>query len=346
MFENKERTSLEELGEFGLIDHLAQYAPTDSPSTLLGIGDDAAVIKSEDQTSATILTTDFLVESVHFDLAYTPLKHLGYKAVMANLSDVYAMNGIPSQITVSIALSSKFTLEAIEELYAGIYAACNEYNVDVVGGDTTSSLKGLIISITAIGRCDPDKITKRSGAKEGDLLCVSGDLGGAYMGLQLLEREKRVFIEHPEMQPDLEMHDYIVGRQLKPAARKDVIDFFAENGIIPTSMIDVSDGLSSEIFHLSKHSKVSFAVHEDKLPIDQGTYDLAVEFGIDPTTAALNGGEDYELLFTLDQKDFDKIKGSLDISVIGYAREIHHKNQLISKQGNIHDLIAQGWKFA
>jgi len=344
MFENKERTSLEELGEFGLIDHLAQYAPSHSASTSYGIGDDAAVIKQSVEGNSTLVTTDFLIESVHFDLAYTPLKHLGFKAVVANISDIYAMNGKPEQITVSVALSSKFSLEAIEELYAGIYLACDEYKVDLVGGDTTSSTKGLIISITAIGTVKDDRIVFRKGAKAGDLVCVSGDLGGAYMGLQLLEREKRIFLEHPEMQPDLELHDYIVGRQLKPNARKDIIEYFEAEKILPTSMIDISDGLSSELFHLSKHSNVSFAIHEEKLPIDQGTYDMAVEFGIDPATAALNGGEDYELLFTLDQKEFEKIKTSFDISIIGYAREAQHKNQLISKQGNVHDLIAQGWK--
>jgi len=342
MFENKERTSIEELGEFGLIDHLAEHAPTGNANTIIGIGDDAAVLKYGDR--CVLVSTDMLVEQVHFDLMYTPLKHLGYKAIVSNLSDVYAMNGTPHHVTVSVALSSKFTLEAVEEIYAGIYAACREYSVELIGGDTTSSLKGLMISVTAVGTAKEEEIVRRSGAKEGDLLCVSGDLGGAYMGLQLLEREKRVYLDHPDMQPDLEKHDYIVSRQLRPEARKDVIELLKEKEIIPTSMIDISDGLSSEIMHLSKHSGVAFAVHEDKLPIDQGTYNVAVEFGIDPTTAALNGGEDYELLFTLDQKHYDKIKGSMDITVIGYARALEMKNQLITKQKNIHDLVAQGWK--
>jgi len=342
MFENKERTSIEELGEFGLIDHLTQHAPKGNADTLIGIGDDAAVLKYSDK--CILLTTDMLVEQVHFDLRYTPLKHLGYKAIVSNLSDVYAMNGTPHHVTVSVALSSKFTLEAIEEVYAGIYAACSQYNIELIGGDTTSSQKGLMISVTAVGTCEEEEVVRRSGAKEGDLLCVTGDLGGAYMGLQLLEREKRVFLEHPEMQPDIEKHDYIVSRQLRPEARKDVIEFMREQKITPSSMIDISDGLSSEIFHLSKHSGVSFAVHEDKLPIDQGTYDMAREFGIDPTTAALNGGEDYELLFTLDQKYYDLIKGSMDITVIGYARPLSQKNQLITKQNNVHDLVAQGWQ--
>jgi thiamine-monophosphate kinase len=254
------------------------------------------------------------------------------------------MNAVPEQITVSISFSSKYTLESIEELYSGILIACKKYKVDLVGGDTCTIPSGLVINVTAIGYQDAGKEVKRGGAKEGDLLCVTGDLGGAFMGLQLLEREKRVFLENKEMKPDLQDHDYIVGRQLRPEARVDLVNMLAEHEIIPTSMIDVSDGLSSEIFHLSKHSEVDFAVYEDKLPIDQDTYNMAMEFGIDPTTAALNGGEDYEILFTIPQSDYDKVKNSQDISVIGYAREKGMKNQLISKSGNVHALQAQGWQ--
>ncbi|MCB9245261.1 MAG: thiamine-phosphate kinase [Flavobacteriales bacterium] len=342
MFENIERTSLEELGEFGLIDHLGRHARQVNSATVKGIGDDAAVVQVDGRYM--LLSTDMLIEQVHFDLVYTPLKHLGYKAVVVNLSDIYAMNGTPTQITVSMALSSKFTLDAVEELYAGINLACEKYGVDLVGGDTSSSHRGLYLSLSALGTVDPDKVVYRSGAKPGELLCVTGDLGGAYMGLQVLEREKRVFLEHPEMQPDLETHAYIVGRQLRPEARKDIVEFFAQNGIVPGSMIDVSDGLSSEILHLSKHSGVDFVIYEDKLPIDQDAYQLAIDFGIDPLTAMLNGGEDYELLFTLDQKYFDLVKNNPDITVIGYARESGMHNQVISKSGNAHDLIAQGWK--
>ncbi|MCB9262398.1 MAG: thiamine-phosphate kinase [Flavobacteriales bacterium] len=342
MFENKETTSLENLGEFGLIKHLSAHIKLQNINTQLGIGDDAAVISSHGKM--VVVSTDMLLENVHFDMMYTPLKHLGYKAAIVNLSDVLAMNAIPTQLTISIALSSKYTLEAIEELYSGIMLACQKYKVDLVGGDTSSSHKGLVISGTAIGFADENEIVKRSGAKAGDLLCVTGDLGGAYMGLQLLEREKRVFLEHKDMQPDLKNHDYIVGRQLKPEARLDIINQLKELNIKPTSMIDISDGLASEIFHLSEQSKVDFSIYEDKLPIDQDTYNMAVDFGIDPTTAALNGGEDYELLFTVSQSEHDKIKNNPDISIIGYAKEVGMKNQLISKQGNVYDLKAQGWQ--
>ncbi len=342
MFENREKTDIAELGEFGLIEHLAKAFPIKLATTIKGIGDDAAQI--ENGENHLVISTDLLVENVHFDLMYTPLKHLGYKVVVANLSDICAMNVIPTQLTVSIAFSSKYTLEAIEELYVGIQLACEKYNVDLVGGDTSTIAQGLVISGTAIGFGKVDTIVARKGAKEGDLLCVTGDLGGAYMGLQLLEREKRVFLDNPEMQPDLKNHDYIVSRQLKPEARIDVIGLLSELKIVPTSMIDISDGLASETFHLSKASDVAFAIHEDKLPIDQDTYNMAVEFGIDSTTAAMNGGEDYELLFTVDQKHFEKIQKELDISIIGYVREKSMKNQMISKQGNPYDLVAQGWK--
>jgi len=342
MFENKEKTSIDKLGEFGLIDHLTSVIELSSQHTVLGTGDDGALLDAKGKQI--VISTDSLVENVHFDMMYTPLKHLGYKAAVANFSDICAMNALPEQITVSISFSSKYTLEAIEELYSGILIACKKYKVDLVGGDTCTIPSGLVINVTAIGYQDAGKEVKRGGAKEGDLLCVTGDLGGAFMGLQLLEREKRVFLENKEMKPDLQDHDYIVGRQLRPEARIDLVNMLAEHEIIPTSMIDVSDGLSSEIFHLSKYSDVDFAVYEDKLPIDQDTYNMAMEFGIDPTTAALNGGEDYEILFTIPQSDYDKVKNSQDISVIGYAREKGMKNQLISKSGNVHDLQAQGWQ--
>jgi thiamine-monophosphate kinase len=342
MFENKETTNIDELGEFGLIKHLTDAITLENEQTLLGAGDDAALIDPKSQS--VLVSTDLLVENVHFDMMYTPLKHLGYKAAVVNFSDICAMNGLPSQLTFSMAFSSKYTLEAIEELYSGVLLACKKYKVDLVGGDTCTIPNGLVLSGTAIGMIDEKQMVKRSGAKAGDLLCVSGDLGGAYMGLQLLEREKRVFLEQKDMQPDLKSHDYIVGRQLKPEARIDIVNTLKSVDIIPTTMIDISDGLSSEIFHLSEASKVDFTVFEDKLPIDQDTFNMAVEFGIDPTTAALNGGEDYELLFTISQDDYEKIKDNAEITVIGHAKEAGMKNQLISKQGNTYDLQAQGWQ--
>lgn len=342
MFENKETTNIDELGEFGLIKHLTNAIKLENDTTLIGAGDDAALVDS--QGKAVLISTDLLVENVHFDMMYTPLKHLGYKAAVVNFSDICAMNALPSQFTFSMAFSSKYTLEAIEELYAGVLLACKKYEVDLIGGDTCTIPNGLVLSGTAVGFTEPKITAKRSGAQVGDLLCVSGDLGGAYMGLQLLEREKRVFLEQKDMQPDLKNHDYIVGRQLKPEARVDIIKRLKELNITPTAMMDISDGLSSEIFHLSESSKVDFTVFEDKLPIDQDTFNMAVEFGIDPTTAALNGGEDYELLFTISQKDYEKIKSNSDISVIGHAKEAGMKNELISKQGNKYELQAQGWQ--
>ena len=342
MFENKETTNIDELGEFRLIKHLTSAITLETDQTLIGAGDDAALI--DPKGKKTVVSTDLLVEQVHFDMMYTPLKHLGYKAAVVNFSDICAMNALPSQLTISIAFSSKYTLEAIEELYAGILLACKKYNVDLIGGDTSTIPNGLVISGTAIGFVDEKEVVKRSGAQAGDLLCVTGDLGGAYMGLQLLEREKRVFLEQKDMQPDLKNHDYIVGRQLKPEARIDVIKFLKESGITPTAMMDISDGLSSEIFHLSESSEVDFTVFEEKLPIDQDTFNMAVEFGIDPTTSALNGGEDYELLFTIKQSDYDKVKNNPDISVIGHAKEKGMKNELHSKQGNTYVLQAQGWQ--
>ncbi|MCB0733523.1 MAG: thiamine-phosphate kinase [Flavobacteriales bacterium] len=342
MFENRDKTDINELGEFGLIRMIQKAFPMDEATTTVGIGDDGAVFPTLEGYQ-TVVSTDLLVENVHFDLMYTPLKHLGYKAVVNGISDICAMNAVPTHLLLSLSFSSKFTLEAIEELYDGVRLACAKYKIDLIGGDTASSVKGLTLSVTAIGKIKETAIVRRSGAKPGDLLCVTGDLGGAYMGLQLLEREKRVFLEHPDMQPDLKNHDYIVGRQLKPEARVDVVDWLGKEGIVPTSMMDVSDGISSELFHLSEASDVSFAVHEEKLPIDQDTFNMAVEFGIDATTAALQGGEDFELLFTVDQSAFESLKNHPDITVIGYVRERSMKNQLISKGGNIFDLVAQGW---
>ncbi len=341
MFENKGRTEIEQLGEFGLIDHLTKNFEISNKSTLKAIGDDAAVLNFDGKK--TLISTDLLLEGIHFDLAYTPLKHLGYKAVQVNLSDIYAMNGIATQITVSIGLSSKFPLEAIEELYQGISIACEKYGVDVVGGDTSSSKQGLIISVTSIGYADEKDICYRNGANEGDLLCVSGDLGGAYIGLQLLEREKNIFLENPNIQPNLEGKDYIVERQLKPESRKDIVESLKLMKIKPTSMIDISDGLASEILHICKQSNKGCNLYEEKIPIDPMTYDTAREFGIDPTVCALNGGEDYELLFTIKQSDFEKIKNNPDISIIGHMTEASAGCNLISKSEKVHQIKAQGW---
>jgi thiamine-monophosphate kinase len=342
MFDNTERVELSQLGEFGLIKHLTQHIEIKNPSSLKGVGDDAAVIKYEGE-KITLVTTDMLVEGVHFDLTYVPLKHLGYKSVVVNLSDIYAMNGQPKQITVSMALSNRFSLEAIEELYSGMLMACEKYGVDLVGGDTTSSLSGLVISITAIGEVDKDKVVYRNTAKEKDLLCVSGDLGGAYMGLQILEREKAVFKDNPKIQPDLEGKDYILERQLKPEARKDIIKLFESLEIKPTSMIDISDGLSSEILHLCDQSGVGCELYEEKIPIDPQTYDTARQFNLDPTMCALSGGEDYELLFTISASDYDKVKNQLDFSVIGHITNKSAGANLVTKSGGSHPLKAQGW---
>lgn len=341
MFENNDKTNINDLGEFGLIQHLTQAVELTEKSTVKGIGDDAAVLDFSDKK--TLISTDLLLENVHFDLRYVPLKHLGYKAVQVNLSDIYAMNGMASQITFSIGLSSKFPLEAVEEIYEGALIACKKYNVDLVGGDTSASVQGLVISVTSMGYADTDRIAYRSGAKEGDLLCVSGDLGGAYVGLQLLEREKQIFLENPQIQPDLEGKDYIIERQLKPEARKDMIELLAKLHVKPNAMIDISDGLASEILHICKASNVGCKLHEDKIPIDPMTYETAREFGLDPTVCALSGGEDYELLFTVPQTDYDKIKGQLDISFIGYMTEAAAGCNMISKSGNVHEIKAQGW---
>ncbi|MCK5443819.1 MAG: thiamine-phosphate kinase [Maribacter sp.] len=338
---DQEKTDLESLGEFGLIDHLTQNFPLTQKSTLKGIGDDAAVLDFKGKK--TIVSTDLLIEGVHFDLSYMPLKHLGYKAVMVNLSDIYAMNAKATQITVSLAVSNRFPLEALEELYEGIALATKMYNVDLVGGDTTSSTTGMIISITALGEADTNEIVYRNGAKANDLLVVTGDLGGSYMGLQVLEREKEVFKVNPNSQPDLESYSYIVERQLKPEARKDVFELLNQLGVHPTSMIDISDGLSSEILHLCKQSKVGCNLFEDKIPLDPTVISACEEFKMDSTLVALSGGEDYELLFTIDQKEFPKIKGNPNLTVVGHMTAENEGAHLISRNNSKIPLTAQGW---
>jgi len=338
---NPKRTPLSELGEFKLIDHLTKHFKINHKSTVKGIGDDAAVLNYGKKQI--VVSTDLLVEGVHFDLSYVPLKHLGYKAVMVNLSDIYAMNAKATQITVSIAVSNRFPLEALEELYAGITTAAEFYNIDVVGGDTTSSTSGLIISITAIGEVEKGNEVLRSGAKPNDLLVVTGDIGGAYMGLQVLEREKEVFKVNPNSQPDLAMYTYIVERQLKPEARKDIIELLQKLEVKPTSMIDISDGLSSEVIHLCKQSKVGVDVYENKIPLDPQVISTCEEFNIDSTTVALNGGEDYELLMTISQEDYPKIKGNPNLTVIGYMTEEERGMHLVTRAEQKIPIIAKGW---
>jgi len=335
------RTEISTLGEFGLIEHLTKNFEIQNASTILSIGDDAAVI--DHFGKQTVVSSDMLVEGIHFDLMYTPLKHLGYKSVVVNLSDVYAMNATPTQITLNIAFSNRFSIEALDEFYEGVYAACEKYGVDLIGGDTSSSQKGFIISITAIGEIVADKIVKRSGAKKGDLLCVSGDLGSAFLGLTLLEREKKIYLENPEIQPDLENEQYIVGRLLKPEARKDIIDFLEDSGIVPTSMMDVSDGLSSETLHICKQSNVGCILYEEKIPINDQARQYAYKLELDPTACALSGGEDYELLFTVPQDSYEKLVLNEQISVIGYITDIEEGVHIITKGGSTHELIAQGW---
>jgi thiamine-monophosphate kinase len=335
------KTELKNIGEFSLIRHLTENITLKNPGTLRGVGDDAAVLRQKERDI--LVSTDMLLEGIHFDLTYVPLKHLGYKAAVVNFSDIYAMNGRPEQLTVSLACSNRFPLEALEQIYEGLLLACNEYGVDLVGGDTSSSKAGLILSLTVIGSVEEGKSVYRSGASAGDLMVVSGDLGGAYMGLQLLEREKSVFMEHPGTQPDLEGYDYILQRQLRPEARRDVVELLAETGIRPSAMIDVSDGLSSELLHLCEQSNTGCRLFEDKIPIDPTTYNLAREFGIDPTVCALNGGEDYELLFTIRQADYDKIKGNPLLTVIGYMTPPEEQQLLIDKSNGQHPVIAQGW---
>ena len=339
---SEQRTELGQLGEFGLIDHLTKKFKNNLPTTIKGVGDDAAVIFISEEQSL-LVSTDFLLEGVHFNLMYMPLKHLGYKAVAVNVSDICAMNGVAEQITVSIAVSSRFPLEALEELYEGIQLACEQYNIDLIGGDTASSLTGLMISVTAVGRAKTNEITYRTGAKEHDLLVVTGDLGGAYMGLQVLEREKEVFKASPSIQPDLDGHDYIIERQLKPEARKDIIGFLKTLEVVPTSMIDISDGLASEILHLCKASNVGCHVYDEKIPIDAQTSIAAIDFNLDPHTCALNGGEDYELLFTVAQSDFEKIKGNPNMTIIGHITDATDGIYYVDKNGSAIELAAQGW---
>jgi len=340
---SNERTEISSLGEFGLIDHLTKNNEIRNASTLLSVGDDAAVI--DNFGKQTVISTDMLVEGIHFDLMYTPLKHLGYKSVVVNLSDIYAMNATPTHITLSIAFSNRFSLEALDEFYEGVYAACEKYGVDLIGGDTASSQKGFIISVTAIGEVTPDKYVKRSTANKSDLLCVSGFLGAAFLGLTILEREKKVYSE-TGVQPDLENQAYIVGKLLKPEARKDIIDFLGDSEIMPTSMIDISDGLSSEILHICKQSNLGCVLYEDKIPINEEARQYAYKLELDPTACALSGGEDYELLFTIAQADYDKLLLNEQISVIGYMTEPEEGSHLITRGGNKHALVAQGWNHA
>ncbi|HRB22359.1 MAG TPA: thiamine-phosphate kinase [Ferruginibacter sp.] len=338
-----QRAEISTLGEFGLINHLTQNNETKNASTILSVGDDAAVIDNFGRQ--TVVSTDLLIEGIHFDLSYTPLKHLGYKSIVVNLSDIYAMNATPSQVTVSIAFSNRFGLEALDELYSGIYAACDKYQVDLIGGDTSTSQKGLIISVTAIGEVAPGNFIKRSTAKPNDLICVSGELGGAFLGLTLLEREKKIF-EETGAQPDLENQAYIVGRLLKPEARNDIIAFFAEKEIAPSAMMDISDGLSSDILHICNQSRVGCVLYEDKFPIHEEAKQFAYKLQLDPTACALSGGEDYELLFTISQTDYEIVKDNKEISVIGYITEEKEGSVIITRAGNKHQLIAQGWNHA
>ncbi len=338
----EERKEIADLGEFGLIKHLSEKFENVQESTVKGIGDDAAVIDKGDHYE--IISSDMLLEGVHFDLSYAPLPHLGFKAIAVNISDIAAMNGVPRQVTVNIGISNRFSLQAVEALYQGIKYACDGYKVDLVGGDTTSTPSGLVISVTAIGTVDKDKITYRSTAKENDIVCVTGDLGGAYVGLQVLEREKQVFLANPNMQPQLEQYDYLVRRQLRAEARTDIIHELRDLGVVPTAMIDVSDGLASDLFHICEQSEMGVAIYEDKLPIDKSTYDTAVEFNLDPITCVLNGGEDYELLFTLKQEDFEKIKKHPDIATIGYMHPAKKGKVFVTKNNNVVELKAQGWK--
>ena len=343
MLENKDqnKTSLEQLGEFGLINHITKHFKAKNKSTLKGIGDDAAVL--DFKSKKTVVSTDLLVEGVHFDLSYMPLKHLGYKAVVVNVSDICAMNAVPTQITVSIAVSNRFPLEAVEELYEGIRLACEFYKIDLIGGDTTSSTTGLLISVTALGQATDEEITYRSGAQENDLLVVTGDIGSAYMGLQVLEREKQVFLVNPNNQPDLENYSYIIERQLKPEARTDVKELLEKLQVKPTAMIDVSDGISSEIMHICKASKVGCNLYENKLPLDPQFINVCEEFNLDSTTIAINGGEDYELLFTISMNDFDKIKGNPNFTVIGHITAEKEGLHLITRENTKIPLKARGW---
>ena len=338
---SNQRTEISSIGEFGLIEHLTKNIELQNASSIVGVGDDGAVI--DHFGKQTVISTDLLVEGVHFDLIYTPLKHLGYKSVIANISDIYAMNATPTQLVISLGLSNRFSVESVDELYEGIYAACEKYGVDLVGGDTTSSQKGLIISMTAIGEVTPDTFVKRSTAQKGDLICVSGDLGASYIGLLFLEREKKIYLESPGVQPDLEGEAYVVGRLLKPEARKDIIEFLAAQKIQPTSMMDISDGLSSEILHICKQSELGCVLYEEKIPIAEATKQAAFKFELDPTACALSGGEDYELLFTIPQSEYDKLVLNEQISVIGYMTDAEQGAQLFTKGGSKYPITAQGW---
>jgi thiamine-monophosphate kinase len=337
----EKRTEITDLGEFGFIERVKSSFSLQNSTSMVGIGDDAALIASDEEYL--LVTTDMLLESVHFDLSYMPLQHLGYKAVVANVSDIAAMNGKPEQITVALAFSNRFSLEAIDSVYDGIRSACENYKVDLVGGDTSASASGLVISITALGRVSKGKETLRSTAKVNDIICVTGDLGAAYLGLQVLEREKQVFLTNPEMQPDLEKYEYLVGRQLRPEARMDIVHELADKKVVPTAMIDISDGLASELLHLSKSSGVGIKIFEDKVPIDAGAFETAIEFKIDPITCALNGGEDYELLFTIAPSDYEKLKNHPDIHFIGHVHNNPQQNVMVTKQETIVPLTAQGW---
>jgi thiamine-monophosphate kinase len=336
-----ERTEISNLGEFGLIDHLTKNIELQNASSIVGVGDDAAVI--DHFGKQTVISSDMLVEGVHFDLMYTPLKHLGYKSVVVNLSDIYAMNAIPTQIILNIAISNRFSLEALDEFYEGVYKACENYGVDLIGGDTSSSQKGFIVSATAIGEVAPDSYVRRNTAGKGDLICVSGDLGAAYVGLLFLEREKKIFLESPGVQPDLEGESYVIGRLLKPEARKDIIEFFEKEMIKPTAMMDISDGLSSETLHICKQSALGCVIYEEKLPISSAMKAAAYKFEIDPTACALSGGEDYELIFTIAQGDYEKLATNENISVIGYMTEAEAGSTIITKGGSQYPITAQGW---
>lgn len=338
----RKRTEISELGEFGLIERITKDFPAENKNTFKAVGDDCAVLKAGDEQM--LLSTDLLIEGVHFDLTYMPLKHLGYKAAMVNFSDICAMNAMPSQILVSLGLSNRFSVEAIDELMDGVREACKNYKVDLIGGDISSSASGLVISITAIGYEKAERITYRKGAKDKDIICVTGDLGGAYMGLHVLEREKQEFKSNPKMQPDINEKAYVVQRQLRPEARADVIQLLKEVEVKPNCMIDISDGLASELFHLHYQSEMGMKIYEDKLPLDEQTREVSVEFHIDPTTSILNGGEDYELLFTVSIEDFEKIKDHPDITSIGYVTPFEEGVKMVFRSGNLKDLEAQGWQ--
>ncbi len=342
MSEKEKYTKLSALGEFGLIEHLTQGITHKNSSTLKGVGDDAAVLDYREKKM--LVSTDMLIQGIHFDLSYTPLKHLGYKAVAVNVSDICAMNGIPKQITVSLALSNHFSVEGVEELYAGIYAACEQYGVDLVGGDTTSSVSGMCISVTVIGEAEGPEITCRNTARPNQLICVTGDLGAAYMGLQLLEREKSVFAGRSDaVQPDFSGYEYILERQLKPAARLDVVRLLREKKIVPASMIDISDGLASELMHICRQSGVGCNIYEEKIPIDYQTYKMAEELNMNATVCALSGGEDYELLFTAPLELFEELSVLEHISVIGHTCKASEGCYMTTRDGNTFELKAQGW---